>query len=97
MDHDHQAQHYVRRLETLHQAVQAVATHHPDTAAAAGLRATLDAEIAILQVQSAERVAEAAQKSSDSLVRATWVLAWLTVVLAMASVALLIVTVAVSG
>lgn len=86
----------VRRLEVLYQAAQKIGTMHPDSAAAAQIRAEFDAELALLQIKTAERIAETAQRSSDSLARATWVLALMTVVLAAASVALIFVTLAVN-
>lgn len=63
----------------------------------ANLRSEYEARIHISlvreQVDSAERISTAAQKTADSLTRATWVLSFATVILAIATIVLVVVTV----
>jgi hypothetical protein len=90
---DHQTELALKRLETLHQAVANVARFHPDSAEAAEARAAFDAEVALVQVQSAERVADSSLAAARAVARATWALAFFTLVLAAATVVLVFVTV----
>ncbi len=74
------------RSPDLADLVGLVATNAPGSAAAAGYRAALDARLALLAAETADRNARAAEHAANRLTAATWTLVAVTVVLVIVTV-----------